>query len=66
MQTTTDHMNYTLNVTGEQMQVIWNCLLEQPAKLTFPTLEAVKAQVAAQEQEAAKPSIATEVVHAEH
>lgn len=42
-------MIYNLSVTGEQLQVIWGSLLEQPAKLSYPVLEALKPQIVAAE-----------------
>lgn len=46
---------YNIHLTPEQLSVVWNSMMERPAKEVFTTLVAVKLQV--DEQENPKPPV---------
>lgn len=39
----------TLKLNAAQFQVVWGALMEMPAKLVFPVLQAIQTQVKEQE-----------------
>ena len=40
---------FTLEVSAQEFQLLWSCLAEQPAKVVFPLMVKLQAQVHVQE-----------------